>query len=173
MGKTNSITNEQLQLTVIKEDGNIEVLNSFDLTNLQLKQKDKLKLKVLKKSLKDINNEDLIVVKNGDNLEIYYGDGTSLTLEGFYTFEDISLELPTGEFETHLLSSIVEDSSNNISVVYAQGNMSNFKSLIEGNEALSNAMSNYNHSLTGLNAGDEVVEMGANESATGLTQTAQ
>ena len=173
MGKTNSITNEQLQLTVIKEDGNIEVLNSFDLTNLQLKQKDKLKLKVLKKSLKDINNEDLIVVKNGDNLEIYYGDGTSLTLEGFYTFEDISLELPTGEFETHLLSSIVEDSSNNISVVYAQGNMSNFKSLIEGNEALSNAMSNYNHSLTGLNAGDEVVEMGAIESATGLTQTAQ
>lgn len=121
------------------------------------------KLKISKKITKA---EDLIAIKNGENLEIYYSDGSSVILEGFYALEDVSLELPTSENESHLLSSVLEDSSE-ISVIYAQGDMSKFSSLFENNESLLNALNDYNHSLSGMNAGDNVAA-GAEAANTGL-----
>lgn len=103
------------------------------------------------------NKEDLIVIKNGENLEIHYKDGSYIKLEGFYTLENVSLELPTDENESHLLSSNSNESLET-NIVYAQGDMSKFSSLFVNNDFLLKALNDYNNSLSGMNAGDTVSE---------------
>ena len=162
----------------IEINGKNQILSSDKMNFVKLENGSKLKIS--KKLLDVTNNEDLIVVKNGENLEIFYSDGSSITLEGFYALENVSLELPTGENESHLLSSNLEDTSVETSVIYAQGDMSKFISLLDGNETLSTALNNYNHSLSGMNAGDTVAaatatatEAGASTGVfAGLSQTA-
>ena len=113
------------------------------------------KIQVSKK-MKDIT-DDLVVLKNGENLEILYHDGSSLTLEGFYLLENASIELQTVENEIQILSSNFE-SNNEISIVYTQGNSSFFNSLFKDNSSLINALNEYNHTIdTGLNAGDSTI----------------
>ncbi len=164
----------------IEINGKNEILSSDKMNFVKLENGSKLKIS--KKLLDVTNNEDLIVVKNGENLEIFYSDGSSITLEGFYALTDVSLELPTGENESHLLSSNLEDTLVETSVVYAQGDMSKFISLLDGNETLSTALNNYNHSLSGMNAGDAIAAETASATAgeagastgvfAGLSQTA-
>ena len=151
----------------IEINGKNEILSSDKMNFVKLENGSKLRIS--KKLLNVTNNEDLIVVKNGENLEIFYSDGSSITLEGFYALIDISLELPTGENESHLLSSNLEDTSVETSVVYAQGDMSKFISLLDGNETLSTALNNYNHSLSGMNAGDTVAAEAVTATETGAT----
>ena len=135
------------------------------------------KVKISKDILNVTDSDDLIVVKDGENLEIFYSDGSSLTLEGFYALEDISLEFPVAENESHILSSSFEGTLSETSIIYAQGDMSKFSSLFEGNQELSVALDNYNHSLSGMNSGDQmatgtaVSEASTAGTIAGLSQT--
>lgn len=139
----------QIKELNLKVDG-----KTLDLSNnktfIKLTTGSKLQVSKKMKEVKD----DLVVLKNGENLEILYSDGSSLMLEGFYSLENVSIELPTAENEIHILSSNFEN-SNDTSIVYTQGDMNFFNSLFKDNNSLVKALNEYNHSLeTGLNAGD-------------------
>lgn len=139
----------QIKELNLKVDG-----KTLDLSNnktfIKLTTGSKLQISKKMKEVKD----DLVILKNGENLEILYSDGSSLMLEGFYSLENVSIELPTAENEIHVLSSNFEN-SNDTSIVYTQGDMNFFNSLFKDNNSLVKALNEYNHSLeTGLNAGD-------------------
>lgn len=139
----------QIKELNLKVDG-----KTLDLSNnktfIKLNTGSKLQISKKMKEVKD----DLVVLKNGENLEILYSDGSSLILEGFYSLENVSIELPTAQNEVHVLSSNFEN-SNDTSIVYTQGDMNFFNSLFKDNSSLLKALNEYNYSLeTGLNAGD-------------------
>lgn len=155
---------EALQLVVVSKNGATQIVDAALLAELNLKAGDKLR--VIKEA-KEKAYEDLVVIQKGDNLEIVYADGSAMTLEGFYALDNIALELPTSEYEMHLLSSNVE-SGTELSIVYAQGDMSAFASMFESNDAMLQALNNYNTSIdSGLNAAGEAAAAGAAEGATG------
>jgi hypothetical protein len=153
---------EALQLAVVSKSGAIKIVDATKLAELKLKAGDKLR--VLKDAKKEAF-EDLVVIQKGDNLEIVYADGTSIALEGFYALDNIALELPTGEQEMHLLSSNLQ-SGTELSIIYAQGDMSAFNGMFESNDAMLQALNNYNTSIdSGLNAAGEAAAAGAAEGA--------
>ena len=134
-------------------------------TQLSLELESGQNLKVLKKLNKESDSfDDLIVVKDAQDLILTYADGSTLTIKGFYSVDDLTLELPTAKNEIHLLSSNVKDTS--FSIEYAQGDLSAFESMFEGNELALHHLSEYNNSMmTGLNAGGEATSV---EGASGL-----
>jgi hypothetical protein len=149
---------EALQLAVVSKSGAIKIVDATKLAELKLKAGDKLRVI---KDAKEEAFEDLVVIQKGDNLEIVYADGTSITLEGFYALDNIALELPTSEYEMHMLSSNLQ-SGTELSIVYAQGDMSAFNAMFESNDAMLQALNNYNTSIdSGLNAAGEAEAAGA------------
>jgi len=119
-------------------------------SSITLKANSKIQIS---KKMKELDN-DLIVIKNGENLEIFYSDGSSLSLEGFYSLENISLEFPIAENEINILSSNFESSSE-VNILYTQGDISSFSSLFKNNSSFLEALNEYNYSTSsGLNAGD-------------------
>lgn len=126
------------------------IANGSDKSLLKIKKGDKVKL------LKNDNKayEDLVVLRDGDNLIITYADGSVVTIENFYAVEDVTLELPVAQNEVHLISSNYELASS-VEVIYAQGDMSKFSSIFEGNSSYLSAISNYSLAETGLSAAGE------------------
>ncbi|RXI37607.1 hypothetical protein CRU99_11665 [Malaciobacter mytili] len=155
MSKSIEIISKGLEVQLQNEKNTIlEGKNSFVLNNGE-------KIKIIKKlDDKELSFDNLIVVKDGNDLTIAYADGTSVVIKDFYTLEDLTLELPTAESEMHLISSNFEGSS--FSVVYGQGDLTAFESMFAGNEVALHALSEYSNQLeSGLNAGGEVASEGA------------
>lgn len=141
-------------LNILSKGLNIQVngklQNIGNKTVLKVKNSDKIKL------LKTENLDDLVVLKDGENLVITYADGSVLVIENFYALEDVSLELPVAQNEMHLISSNYEVSSSEVSVIYAQGDLSKFSSMFEANSLYSKAISEYSVAVdAGLSAGGE------------------
>ncbi|MDD2383806.1 MAG: Ig-like domain-containing protein [Sulfurospirillaceae bacterium] len=94
-GKTVVINGVQkVDLVMVVNDTQTEVLKNGVLTKLHAKQGDKVKI------IQHINDEDIladnvIVVRSGDALELSYADQTVLSIENFYTTNQIAVELPT------------------------------------------------------------------------------
>lgn len=155
MNKSIELTSKGLGVTI--KGTNKVILDGK--TSLTLENGQTLKISAL--DLKKIDFENIIVIKDGENLEIAYADGSSITIEGFYAIEDLTLELPTAEYETHILSSNFEGSS--FSIVYGQGDLTVFESMFEGNSDALHALREYSSSSleSGLNAGEAVAAEGA------------
>lgn len=147
MVKDSQILAKKIELEV---NGKSLVVTDKSLVNL--KKGDKLKLIKAEK----VGYEDLVVFKDGDTLVINYADGSTITVDGFYALEDVTLELPVAQNELHILSSNYDVEAAQTTVVYAQGDMSKFHSLFEGKDSFTTAMNDYSSiSETGLNAGAE------------------
>lgn len=150
MGKEVKIIPTSLEVEILGTTKNISTKSLVVLKEGQ-------HLKILKKLNSDKKSlDDLLVVKDGEDLIISYIDGQSLIIENFYSLKDIVVELPVAEYETHLLSS--NDTGDSFSIIYSQGDITLFESMFEGNQIALNKISEYSsqNELTGINSGDEV-----------------
>lgn len=150
MGKKVKIIPTSLEVEILGTTKNISTKSLVVLKEGQ-------HLKILKKLNSDKKSlDDLLVVKDGEDLIISYIDGQSLIIENFYSLKDIVVELPVAEYETHLLSS--NYTGDSFSIIYAQGDITLFESMFEGNQIALNKISEYfsQNEVTGINSGDEV-----------------
>ena len=165
MAKDSQILAKKIELEV--NGSKVQVIGDKSLVNL--KKGDKVKL--IKKN--ENGYEDLVVFKDGETLVITYADGSTITVDGFYALEDVTLELPVAQNELHILSSNYDVETAQTTVVYAQGDMSKFNSLFEGKDSFTTAMNDYSSiSETGLNAGAETAATATGVAGTGLSTAA-
>jgi VCBS repeat-containing protein len=95
---------------------------------------------------KSQNIENLIAVKNGNNLEIILENGDILTFTNFYSFKNAtSIEFVDGDDNVHTLlstDSTMADMGGDSFLVYTQGSESTLLSMSASNTSLSSALSN-------------------------------
>jgi hypothetical protein len=130
---------------IIKTDASGKVnkseLNALD--NIIVKAGDQIKFsKLFFGEEKNINN--LIVLKKGEDLEILFENGQVLTLEAFYSFNNVELEFTVSDNSVYTLSSLSDGGvfvSEVVQLVYAQGDQSVLMSLSD-DSALHAVLSN-------------------------------
>ncbi|MCK5111890.1 MAG: hypothetical protein KAQ94_10255, partial [Arcobacteraceae bacterium] len=127
---------------VIAENGVKQVISIDNLSKVVAASGDKFKI------IKKINGEDqninnFIAIKEGSDLEITFANGETLSLESFYSYNNIEIEFTVSDNSVYTLSSASDfgfDLEDGSTLVYAQGDQSVLMGLARGNDSLEIAL---------------------------------
>lgn len=142
--------------------------------NTKIKLEKDLKLKVVKKLTDEVSSlEDVVVMKQDENLVIQYLDNSSIVVESFFTVENMQIELPIGESEIYSLSSSSYMNSSE-SIIYLQGDYKGFEAMFKGNETILDGLESYayNTEINSLNASTPSAAGAEGVAVGGLSTTA-
>ncbi len=141
--KATSTATSKIQVVITGKDGITKVVNINELTEIMAYSGDKFQI------LNTINGENQIVdnfifVKNGENLDLSFVNGESLTFENFYSYSNVEISFESTADSIYTLSSsssLGHELANGNTLVYAQGNEELLLNMANGNESLQAALS--------------------------------
>lgn len=135
----------ELQVVVTTKDGTIKVVGIEELTRLIVENGNSLKLvKKLTESNSIVDN--FIVLKDGETLGISFTSGESLTIENFYSYDNIEITFEATNGSIYTISSVStlgQELLDGTVLVYAQGNQQALLDMVKINEPLHNALNEH------------------------------
>ncbi|KIM02921.1 MAG: hypothetical protein KN64_13525 [Sulfurovum sp. AS07-7] len=156
---------------------NIKLLNASDTTTpiqniesgttFRFKLKNKNRLKIAKDGEDEALRNDLLSIKNGNDLEIIYSDKTKVILEDFFS-TDSSIELPAKDNGVLTISSTYDGAEG---LVYAYGNRDNLLEMSDSSLHSSINQSLDFSDLSRLSQSSEIVTDGTNASSSSLSSS--
>ena len=137
------IVNSKIQVVITGKDGITKIVNISDLASIQAQSGDKFQV------IQTVNGEttlidNFMIVKNKETLELSFASGETLSIENFYSYNNIEMEFTVSDNSIYTLSSqssLGQELSDGTSLVYAQGSQETLLVMSNGNESLQAALS--------------------------------
>lgn len=135
--------NSKVQIIITGKDGITKVVNISDLMSIQAEIGDKFQV------VQTVNGEtnlldNFMIIKNKDTLEISFASGEILSIENFYSYNNVEMKFTVSDNSIYRLSSqnsFDQELADGTSFVYAHGSEHILQSMSNGNESLQSALS--------------------------------
>jgi len=131
----------KIEVTIVTKDGVIRVVDINEVSKIVANSANSFKIVKYNNGQKH-QIDNLIMIKNGNNLELIFSNGETLTIENFYSYNNVELDFL--DDSTNTLSSQTisgHELSDGTTLIYAQGLEQTLLSMAKGNKSLELAIS--------------------------------